>query len=249
MVMSKLLSESSLKQIEEQNPVAGKIFRKFAGARAGANSSDPAAVLDAGWKAMQTVDPRLAQAVAKMPPQIAQGAVMQYTNAIRMGKEAEASSMAIEAARAGLASLPATGQPAMNASSMRKMLGGAFGGQKRYEIGDIDSFNKAIAAPPADPYQTIGRGILGKLGKSMQPKTQDNTPLYQDVRNKYDAYEMSGYTDEEKMIDKSYGLGLDPAKRKNLNSYSGWSPSPLPGSQPSDGGLINNPFGSQSGGY
>lgn len=107
------------------------------------NSSDQESVLNAGWSAMQTADPRLAAAVSQMPPQVAQRVVLQYTNSIRLGKESEASASAAQAARDALA---AFAQPAgnQNPSGVRKPFASK---APAYGVSDLASFDKAIAPP------------------------------------------------------------------------------------------------------
>jgi hypothetical protein len=238
--------------------MASKLFANIRGAisgKAAQNNTDPAAVLDAGWKAMQQADPTLAAAIGKMPPQVAQGAVMQYTNAIRMGKEAEASTMAAEAARAGFASMPAAapGAPAARTGGLRGIAGRLGAGQPQFEIGDVDSFNKAIA--PAAQAPSAGGFKFGRLGQAAAQRSQalqqtQQQAAFKDVKDQYDAYEMSGYSDEDKKINASYGLGLDPEKKKNLSTYTGWSIKPPADGMDPQGGLINkaiNPYNGSDG--
>ena len=204
--------------------------------KAAQNNTDPAAVLDAGWKAMQAADPGLATAIGKMPPQMAQNAVMQYTNAIRMGKETEASAMAAEAVRAGFASMQA---PAP-AAGLKRL--GFLGNRPQHEIGDVNSFNKAIApAAQVRAPRAFNFGRLGQLAAQQQQTQQQSA--FKSVKDQYDAYEMSGYTDDDKKISASYGMALDPAKKKTLAAPAGWSlPKP-----PEQSGLINNAISTYNG--
>lgn len=219
--------------------------------KAAQNNTDPASVLDAGWKAMQAADPGLATAIGKMPPQMAQNAVMQYTNAIRMGKEAEASAMAAEAVRAGFAATPApSASPA--SPKPRSMFGGTGSAQPQYEIGDVDSFNKAIA-PQAQAPRTGMNAWGGLSGRAVGTRTKEQQQAQQQnafkgVKDAADNYEMSGYTDDEKKIYASYGVGLDPAKKKNLNTYTGWTPGGSADGTQDPSGLINNPYSRDSNG-
>ena len=129
------------------------------------NSSDPAAVLNAGWQAMQSVDKRLAAAVSQMPPQVARNVVMQYTNAIRLGKQADASALAIETAKAGLSQLTPNDA-------------------RRYGVRDQASFDKAIAPAPAK----AGFGVIAVNPAQQQKLSAD---AFKNVNSAYKKYDSS----------------------------------------------------------
>ena len=185
------------------------------------NSSDPGAVLDAGWRAMQSADPRLAAAVNQMPPQVAQQVVLQYTNAIRLGKDADASNMAAQAAREGLA---AYSQNQQGQQPRMRMGGGVLNNfkmnpqprQQAPQLTDVAAFDKMLA-----PQQGPAAGI----GASMQPAPAPTAQTFQGVRDTFQNYSMSGYSDSERNVAKSYGdQFLDKSKLKDLTVPQDWAP-------------------------
>lgn len=138
------------------------------------NNSDSGAVLTAGWQAMQQVEPRLAAAVQKLPPQLQQQAVLQYTNAIRMGKESDAAAMTTQTVRTQLAEFAK--QPQQKPSS--------FFGNKQKPYG-VEDFDRDLTPPAQSPAQQPR--TFGNLSKA-QPAQPDPQQAFQAVRDKYGAY-------------------------------------------------------------
>lgn len=131
-------------------------------------SSDTNAVLDAGWQAMQAAHPNLAKAVVGMPPQVAQGVVMQYTNAIRLGKEGEAEQRATEAAKSLLASYKPTEQKHGFEGLIQRLT--APQNRTGTQINDTNAFD-------------------GFMSSQQQAAPQANTAqAFQGVKDKYNAY-------------------------------------------------------------
>jgi hypothetical protein len=175
-------------------------------------SSDASAVLDAGWQAMQSADPKLAAAVQKMPPQIAQQATLQYTNAIRIGKDKEAFSMAADAARQGFSS-----QQRAQQTQQPRFLAGAMGqAQNPY---DLKAFESDLAAQqqPAPQASKAGlgsfRNALGQQPDQAPGPTLAEKAL-QNVRGKSVAYD-----GPQEVI-----FPWDKPAQKNLTIPEGWRP-------------------------
>lgn len=155
-----------------------------------ANNSDEGAVLNAGWQAMQTADPRLAAAVQKLPPSVAQQAVLQYTNAIRLGKDAEAGTMATQAVRTQLAEFAKQAQAQQASGFFRRA-------SKPYTVEDFDR----DLTPPA---QQDGNAIGAFAGlRKFTPAPDPQAGLqqaFQGVRDKYNQFNNAKKTDYEKNL-------------------------------------------------
>jgi hypothetical protein len=178
-------------------------------------SSDAAAVLDAGWQAMQSADPRLAAAVQKMPPQIAQQAILQYTNAIRMGKDKEAFSMAADAARQGFSSQQ---QQQAQQSGLQQRFRASAMGQEQSPY-DLKAFESDLAAQqqPAPQASKAGLGSFrNALGQQLDqaPGLPPPEKALQNVREKGVAYD-----GPQEVI-----FPWDKPAQKNLTIPEGWRP-------------------------
>ncbi len=146
------------------------------------NNSDSGAVLNAGWQAMQQIDPRLAAAVQKLPPQLQQQAVLQYTNAIRMGKDNEASAMATQTVRTQLAEMAKQPAPQSRTDNIFARIAAR---RKPYGVEDFDR----DLTPPA---QQEGGAISAFSGLRKFASAPDQKPspqqAFQAVREKSNAY-------------------------------------------------------------
>lgn len=180
------------------------------------NNSDPASVLEAGWSAMQQLDPRLAEAIQKMPPQVAQQAVLQYTNAIRMGKESEASKMATDQVRIGLTEF-AKNPPAQPPQTGMGRFGRA--PSAGYEISDVNAFDGAMNPPQS-------KGFLpGAAAFGAQPRTPDAAAAFKGVKDSYNKY---NYANREVVMPG------DALAQKDLSAPPDWLPRPRPASDPNE---------------
>jgi hypothetical protein len=184
------------------------------------NNSDPASVLEAGWSAMQQMDPRLAEAIQKMPPQVAQQAVLQYTNAIRMGKEGDASKMATDQVRASLAQFAKSPPP----PQQNPGIGGLRGAKPvSYEIADVDAFDNAIK-----PQQEGAGGMFSarkaQMFNAAAPAANQGN-AFQQVKDSYNNY---NYANREVVMPD------DALRQKDLSVPSDWTPRPRPVAGPSE---------------
>lgn len=203
------------------------------------NSSDPQGVLQAGWSAMQTTDPRLAQAVVKLPPQLAQQAVLQYTNAIRSGKETEAGKIATDFIRTGLESYAQSqaAQPSQPGRVPVIRFGKGSGAGSKYPIADVNAFDAYLAPKPEQgPGGLLGNRFRGLVGQ-VQPvpvDPQKASQAIQSVKKTYDEYALSGLPEEERAVAQHYVYKTpDQAKLKQLSVPEDWTPA-LPSEDGSD---------------
>jgi hypothetical protein len=191
------------------------------------NSSDGSAVLDAGWGAMQAAAPKLAKAVMQMPPQVAQGVILQYTNAIRLGKDAEASTLASQFARDSLNAYSQQprkeprgfgNQAILSKFARRLSNGGNAQPAPKMDAAWFDSFMSAEEAPTPQPQNPAGQGmrtprglarLVSKLRDSgnLIPATPAATPAapdpnaaFQNVKNAYNSYNQAGMGEYEKNL-------------------------------------------------
>lgn len=173
------------------------------------NSSDAGEVLNAGWAAMQQADPKLAAAVQKLPPSIAQQAVLQYTNAIRSGKEAEASVLATQAIRTQLAET--TNQPGASPNPKPKIL--SRGAANPY---DLSAFESDLNQPD----QKVMRGFSSANSKN-EAMQQNNQQAFAEVKNKYGAYKNNANKEliwQQPEVDLSAPKDWAPVVPNNLNA-------------------------------
>lgn len=199
------------------------------------DSSDESSVLSAGWEAMQAANPNMAAAVTKMPPQIANNVVLQYTNAIRMGQIDQANDMAINAARDSFASYA---QP-----EAKKVAGPRIGkalaqSQTNPEmITDFASFESMLNAPQANtakpsPFGPVARKINSTLGAS-KPQAQVNPQAaFSKVQDQYQKFNQAKWGDYEK------ALVWGRPKDRDLTGTGSWRPA-----EPAPGNVNSNPFG------
>jgi hypothetical protein len=150
-------------------------------------SSDSSQVLSAGWEAMQAVNPRLAAAVQNMPPEIAQNVLLQYTNAIRLGKPESANEMALTAARDMFANYkpPETPTSLMQSAMFGKSLTRNVTGASN-QINDYGSLEKFMAEP-TEQSAWSGSGFT-LMGKVRQTPEQQQAAAFGKVNDAYSAY-------------------------------------------------------------
>jgi hypothetical protein len=201
-------------------------------ARRQPKASPQDAVLNAGWQAMQKADANLTRAVQNMPPEIARGVVLQYTNAIRSNQDADASNIAMQYARDALAGY----QPA----NVRR-------GQSQPLVSNVDMFEKALQNQLPRPKQVftgIGfarnnfmgnnqpqrsgmnivslAGLINRNKAPAAPKTPEEA--FGNVRSEYNKFNQAGMTEYDK------NLIWNKPPDKELTAFDSWSPSGLIGS-------------------
>jgi hypothetical protein len=189
------------------------------------------AVLNAGWQAMQKADANLTRAVQNMPPEIARGVVLQYTNAIRSNQDADASNIAMQYARDALAGY----QPA----NVRR-------GQSQPIVSNVDMFEKALQNQLPRPQARFGGmgfgnnfmgnnqpqrsmatlggfgGLINRNTAPAAPKTPEEA--FGNVRAEYNKFNQAGMTEYDK------NLIWNKPPDKELTASDSWSPSGLIGS-------------------
>ena len=173
---------------------------------------------------MQNFDPKLASAVSQMPPQVAHQVVLQYTNAIRMGKETEASTLASQAAKAGLDAFAQSQAAAPKAGPRIGRL--SLGMQPQtpaYGVSDSNTFDKALQHDPSP--MVFGGSPLRKSGIVLSAVTpavsarqeQAKLEAFKNVKDKYNAYNLANQSEYEK------GLIWQKPKDKEITVPSNWS--------------------------
>lgn len=205
------------------------------------NSSDPGAVLEAGWAAMQQADPRLAQAVSQLPPSVAQQAVLQYTNAIRSGKDADASTMAAQHIRTSLAEM-AKPQPMRASKAVARMAAGGTGegapNPQPQGISSLEAFEAAMAPQPVAATRALPRFRKGPAPAIAQPAAPSQPDVFQKVRDSYNNFNTANQSEYQKNLLWDAG----PAPQKDLTVPTGWKPT-----LPAAPGLIGQFTGGDSG--
>jgi hypothetical protein len=208
---------------------------------AGKPQNNEAAVLNAGWTAMQKADPNLAGAVQRMPPEVARGVVFQYTNAVREGKDADASNMAMQFAREQLAAY-AQNNPQSNKPTgpIRFRLGGSSGGSSS-TIGSADAFEKFMASPTpfqkpqsntsSNPRNAMFSKLFSRIAAQRNPAPKNPQEAFDKVRNQYQAFNQSNWGEYEK------NLVWDRPQDRELTKPANWNPSGLIASN-----MGTNPF-------
>ena len=158
---------------------------------------DESAVMNAGWEAMQKADPNLANAVMRMPPEIARGVVFQYTNAIRQGADDQASTLAANFAREQLASFSPSNLPG---ASLGGLIGGRMGALSKFankqRVYDVGAFEKAMSRQVQPQSLNLPR-IKSPFARQANVQPQDP---FQAVRDQYKNFNQSGWSEYEKNL-------------------------------------------------
>jgi hypothetical protein len=211
--------------------------------------NNEAAVLNAGWTALQKADPNLANAVKQMPPELARGVVFQYTNAVRQGNDADASTAAMNFAREQLAAMSQNNQQQQAPGGLIGMrlggiLGRSSGGSSAGpRVTSVDAFEQALSGKlqaPAprplfsggNPRNTMFAKFFQRLREGPAPKSPQDA--LEKVRSQYQAFNQANWTEYDKNL-----LWDRPADRE-LKAPDTWKPSGLVASNMNQN---TNPFG------